>query len=226
MFEYFLWCLFYAILQHDATHGFIFGGQQNTVTHTDAIAQASCGPVRGRYNGNGFSYKGIPYAVPPLRTRRWKPPQPLRREEGTCWPGTFDASTLKSMCVQRADDDLTKVTGTEDCLHLNVWSPTNMTSSNLSVMVYIHGGSLQEGNSDEPTYAPNEELARDTNTVYVSMNYRLQAFGFMALDILSRDSKTNTSGNYGHMDQILALKWVKENIRNFGGDPNKVSSLM
>ncbi|XP_021372330.1 uncharacterized protein LOC110462619 isoform X1 [Mizuhopecten yessoensis] len=220
---YKLWCLCCVILLNDVTYGFIFGDQHSASGPRDALAQTSCGPVRGKFDGNAYAYRGIPYAVPPVRTKRWQPPEPLSHEDGTCWPGTFDASVLKSQCVQRQEDDLTQVVGTEDCLHLNVWTPTNMMSANLSVMVFIHGGSLQIGNGDMPGYAPTEQLARDTNTVYVSMNYRLQAFGFMSLDILSRNSKTNTSGNYGHMDQILALKWVQENIRNFGGDPNKVT---
>ncbi|XP_060072916.1 para-nitrobenzyl esterase-like [Ylistrum balloti] len=214
-----LWSLCWVILTKDAVYGFIFGDQHSAGPH-DAFAQTSCGPVRGKFDGNAYAYRGIPYAVPPVRTKRWQPPEPLRHEDGTCWPGTFDASVLKSQCVQLDED---RVVGTEDCLHLNVWTPTNVTSSNLPVMVFIHGGSLQVGNSDQSGYAPTEQLARDTNTVYVSMNYRLQAFGFMALNILSQNSKTNTSGNYGHMDQILALKWVQENIQNFGGNPNMVT---
>ncbi|XP_033741434.1 para-nitrobenzyl esterase-like isoform X2 [Pecten maximus] len=216
---YLFWCLCGALL-HDVTFGFIFGDGHSSQGPRDVLAQTSCGPVRGKFDGNAYAYKGIPYAVPPIRTQRWQPPEPLTHDAGTCWPGTFDASVLKSQCVQRRGDS---VVGTEDCLHLNVWTPTNVTSANLSVMVFIHGGSLEIGNGDRPGYAPNEQLARDTNIVYVSMNYRLQAFGFMALDILSQNSKTNTSGNYGHMDQILALKWVQENIRNFGGDPSKVT---
>ncbi|XP_060072894.1 para-nitrobenzyl esterase-like [Ylistrum balloti] len=215
-----LWCLYGVILLDDVTNGFLFGDGHGASGPHDAFAQTSCGPVRGKFDGNAYAYRGIPYAVPPVRTKRWQPPEPLRHEDGTCWPGTFDASVLKSKCVQRLED---RVVGTEDCLHLNVWTPTNVTSADLPVMVFIHGGSLEIGYSDRPGYAPNEQLARDTNTVYVSMNYRLQAFGFMALDILSKNSKTNTSGNYGHMDQILALKWVQENIRNFGGNPNKVT---
>ncbi|XP_069132142.1 para-nitrobenzyl esterase-like [Argopecten irradians] len=211
---------FCGILLHDVTQGFLFGVEQSINVPRAVLAQTTCGPVRGVFDGNAFAYRGIPYAVPPVGTKRWQPPEPLSHESGTCWPGTFDASVLKSECVQRLGDN---VIGTEDCLHLNVWTPTNMTSANLSVMVYIHGGYLLSFNSDFPGYAPNEQLSRDTNTVYVSMNYRLQAFGFMALDILSQNSKTNTSGNYGFMDQILALKWVQENIRNFGGDPNKVT---
>ncbi|XP_069104639.1 fumonisin B1 esterase-like isoform X2 [Argopecten irradians] len=217
---YFQACLYCLIVLYDVTSGFIFGDYHSAKGPTTALVQTSCGPVRGLFNGKAFAYRGIPYAVPPVRTRRWQPPEPLSHADGTCWPGTFDASQLKNQCVQRLGDI---VEGTEDCLQLNVWTPTNLTSANLSVMVFIHGGSLQALNSDTQGYAPTEQLARDTNTVYVSMNYRLQAFGFMALDILSQNSKTNTSGNYGFMDQILALKWVQENIRNFGGDPNKVT---
>lgn len=215
---YLFWCLCGLLLQ-GVTQGFLFGEENSDSLPRPAIAQTTCGPVQGQFDGNGFGYRGIPYAVPPVGTRRWQPPEPLSRENGTCWTGTYNASRLRNACVQLLD----KVVGSEDCLFLNVWSPTNSTSANLPVMVYIHGGSLLTGNSDWPGFSANEKLARDTNIVYVSLNYRLQAFGFMALDILTQNSRFNTSGNYGFMDQIRALKWVRDNIRNFGGDPKKVT---
>ncbi|XP_021355323.1 uncharacterized protein LOC110451558 isoform X2 [Mizuhopecten yessoensis] len=125
--------------------------------------------------------------------------------------------------MQRNPENPKAILGSEDCLYLNVWTPTTDRTANLHVMVWIHGGSLQISNANWPTYCPSEELARDTNIVYVGMNYRLNAFGFMTLTMLSEHSPTNTSGNYGIMDQILALRWVRNNIRNFGGNPDSVT---
>ncbi|XP_060063254.1 para-nitrobenzyl esterase-like [Ylistrum balloti] len=202
-------------------HSFIFQPEQQQRPNV-SIVTTQCGQVMGLHNGNGYSYKSIPYARPPTGSRRWQPPEPLSRSDGTCWSGLYNATEFVSQCVQW-NDDATDVVGTEDCLHLNVWSPTVGPTANLPVMVFVHGGNLEYGNSHDSTYSPTEELARDTQVVYVSMNYRLHAFGFMALDILTQNSKTNTSGNYGFMDQILALKWVQDNIGNFGGDPKQVT---
>ncbi|XP_033741948.1 acetylcholinesterase-like [Pecten maximus] len=202
-------------------HLFIFEPEQHIHPNV-SIVTTTCGQVMGLHNGNGYSYKSIPYARPPTGSRRWQPPEPLNQSDGTCWSGTYNATTFLSQCVQ-LNDDATGVVGTEDCLHLNVWSPSVGPTERLPVMVFVHGGNLEYGSSHDESYSPTEELARDTQVVYVSMNYRLQAFGFMALDILSQNSKTNTSGNYGFLDQILALQWVQENIVNFGGDPKKVT---
>lgn len=91
-------------------------------------------------------------------------------------------------------------------------------------MVWIHGGFLQFGSGNEPGISPSSKLAQKLNVVFVSMNYRLYTLGFMALDLLSNDIMTDSRGNYGLWDQLCALQWVKDNIRNFGGDPRKVSS--
>ncbi|PRD35963.1 UNVERIFIED_CONTAM: pnbA [Trichonephila clavipes] len=93
-------------------------------------------------------------------------------------------------------------------------------------MVWIHGGFLQFGNGNEPGISPTAKLAKKMNMVFVSMNYRLYTLGFMALDILTDDILTDSKGNYGLWDQLCALQWVKENIKNFGGDPRKVCLLI
>ncbi|XP_069135790.1 para-nitrobenzyl esterase-like [Argopecten irradians] len=188
-------------------------GQSSTVVETQ------CGPVEGKFNGVGYAFRGIQYGDAP----RWKYPIPISRSVKNCWNGTFKAYDYGNTCMQRNPSNHTLIIGHEDCLYLNVWTPTSNSSANLHVMVWIHGGSLQESNGNWPTYCPSEQLAHDTNIVYVSMNYRLHAFGFMALTLLSENSPTNTSGNYGFMDQILALRWVRDNIKNFGGNPNSVT---
>ncbi|XP_069135779.1 para-nitrobenzyl esterase-like [Argopecten irradians] len=186
---------------------------------TPTVVETQCGPVEGKFNGVGYAFRGIPYGDAP----RWKYPVPISRSAKNCWSGTFKAYDYGNTCMQRNPSNHTLIIGQEDCLYLNVWTPTTKSSANLHVMVWIHGGSLQESNGNWPTYCPSEQLAHDTNIVYVSMNYRLHAFGFMALTLLSENSPTNTSGNYGFMDQILALRWVQDNIKNFGGNPDSVT---
>ncbi|XP_061671612.1 para-nitrobenzyl esterase isoform X2 [Syngnathoides biaculeatus] len=178
-----------------------------------------CGEYRGRYKNGAYSFKGMPYAAPPIGNLRWAPPgDPVCREEVT------DAGHFRSMCPQvQPLSSSGKLMGQEDCLFINVWTPTLKTNSKLPVMVWIHGGYLHMFSGGEQGYSPTEKLAAETGIVYVSFNYRLNAFGFMALEILREGSLKNTSGNYGFMDQIAALKWVQRNIHIFGGDPGKVT---
>ncbi|XP_070814364.1 para-nitrobenzyl esterase [Chaetodon trifascialis] len=180
-----------------------------------------CGEFRGRQKDGAFSFKGMPYAAPPVGNLRWAPPaDPLCRGQVT------DASRFRSMCPQvRPLSSAGKVMGQEDCLFVNVWTPTLQPDAKLPVMVWIHGGYLHMLSGGEQDYSPTEKLAADTGMVYVSFNYRLNAFGFLALEMLREGSPKNTSGNYGFMDQIAALKWVQRNIHVFGGDPGKVTIM-
>ncbi|XP_051579819.1 para-nitrobenzyl esterase [Myxocyprinus asiaticus] len=182
-----------------------------------------CGWLRGQWRGGAYSFKGIPYAVPPMGVYRWCPPKDLL-EAGKCWHGVYDATRFRSICAQvqplREDG---RVMGQEDCLHLSVWTPSLRPAKPMPVMVWIHGGYLRMLSGQEKGNSPTEELAARTQTVYVSLNYRLNAFGFMALEVLREGSPTNSSGNYGFMDQIQALQWVKRNIHNFGGDAGRVT---
>lgn len=200
---------------HTLTFLYLVRPEQTVVIDTE------CGQIMGIKN-ESYVFMGIPYAVPPVGDRRWKEPAPINRETGTCWQGIYHALKFGNTCAQKNPLNETQTIGSEDCLYLNVWTPSITKSSKLPVMVYIHGGSLQFANGNWPTYCPTERLANETNIVHVSFNYRLHAFGFMALDLLSSASHTKTSGNYGFMDQITALKWVQSNIENFGGDPNQV----
>jgi carboxylesterase type B len=193
----------------------LHGYQDTTVVNTN------CGPVAG-IKRSTHVFKGIPYAEPPVSHLRWKPPVPKSREVNNCWNGIFKACSFGNSCVQTGFTNRTEMLGGEDCLYLNVWTPTTDRNAKLPVMVYIHGGYLNYFNDNTPNYSPSEELAINTNMVYVSMNYRLNAFVFMSLDIISDASPSGTSWNYGFMDQILVLQWVQENICNFGGNPNLV----
>ncbi|MED6247677.1 hypothetical protein ATANTOWER_012554 [Ataeniobius toweri] len=178
-----------------------------------------CGQFRGKHKNGAYSFKGIPYAAPPVGNLRWAPPS-----DPSCKQGVTDATRFRSICPQVQPMSSTgKVMGQEDCLFINVWTPTLQPDAKLPVMVWIHGGYLQMLSGGEPGYSPTEKLAADTNVVYVSFNYRLNALGFLALEVLREGSPRNTSGNYGFLDQIAALKWVQRNIRGFGGDPGKVT---
>lgn len=157
--------------------------------------ETDCGWLRGQWKDGAYSFKGIPYAAPPVGQHRWRPPQDLL-EAGKCWNGMYDATRFRGVCAQvqplRKDG---KVMGQEDCLHLNVWTPSLRPAKPLPVMVWIHGGiHLHMLSGHEKGYSPTEELAARTQMVYVSMNYRLNAFGFMALEVLRKGSATNSSG--------------------------------
>lgn len=180
-----------------------------------------CGVIEGVEKDGAYSFRGIPYAKPPLGPLRWEPPVP----QSDCWKGVFNARDYGESCYQPKFLKMDEHFGSEDCLFLNVWTPTTNSSASLPVMVWIHGGFNEYMNSNWKDYSPSERLANETDIVYVGMNYRLHAFGFMALDLISESSPTKTSGNYGLMDQIEALKWVQKRISYFGGDPGKVIAL-
>ncbi|XP_028296660.1 uncharacterized protein LOC114458478 isoform X2 [Gouania willdenowi] len=187
------------------------------------LAQVSttCGDYKGRHVNGAYSFKGMPYAAPPVGALRWAPPA-----DPPCSPGLREALHFSSVCAQLHPMSRTgTVRGQEDCLYLNVWTPTLMGDARLPVVVWIHGGYLKILSGGEEGYSPTEKLAADTGMVYVSFNYRLNAFGFMALEVLREGSPRNTSGNYGFLDQISALKWVQKNIHVFGGDPDRVTLM-
>ena len=166
------------------------------------------------------AYKGIPYAAPPVGELRWKVSQ-----RAPAWTGTRDAAEFGPVCMQIPYPEGSLFRSTlgpvsEDCLTLNVWT-TAATDAKLPVMVWIHGGALTRGSGGTSWY-DGEALARK-GVVVVTLNYRLGAFGFLAHSELTAESPQHTSGNYGILDQVAALEWVKRNIASFGGDPGKVT---
>ena len=188
------------------------------VGNQSPVIDTNCGSLEGDFDtpNNVFVFRGIPYAVPPEGKRRWKQPEPLTKANGTCWKGTYKAHYDPLQCTQR-DIKTRTVVGSEDCLYMNIYTPSIDPMTPLPVMVYIHGGFLQWGNSYTPGYTPDAHIAGKLGVVFVSIQYRLNVFGFLVLDELSG------SGNYGYWDQIEALKWVQENIHAFGGDPDDVT---
>jgi para-nitrobenzyl esterase len=183
------------------------------------VVDAPAGAVAGTAEGDLHVFRGIPYAQPPVGSLRWQPPLPLPR-----WKGVRAATEFGAGCYQPPPRLSNIYAGnpipmSEDCLTLNIWSPTN--ARNAPVFFWIYGGALQTGASREPMY-DGKRLA-ERGVVVVSINYRLGVLGWLAHPELSKQSPNGISGNYGLLDQIRALTWVKENVSAFGGDPANVT---
>lgn len=194
------------------------------VLSTSALANArddvriDSGALKGVVAGDVVSFKGIPYAAPPVGNLRWRPPQPP-----ASWQGVRAADRSGAMCMQTADAARAAELPpqSEDCLTLNVWAPMSKTSARLPVMVWIHGGSFSSGTGAAPVYDGSALARRDV--VVVTLNYRLGRFGFFAHPALSRETPQGPVANYGLLDMIAALRWVTANIQAFGGDPANVT---
>jgi para-nitrobenzyl esterase len=177
------------------------------------------GAVRGIALDGVVSFKGIPFASPPVGPLRWKPPQPPAP-----WTTVRPSTDYGHDCMQRPFiEDLAplRTTPNEDCLYVNVWTPSPAAASKLPVMVWIYGGGWVNGGSSPAVY-DGTQFARQ-GVVLVSFNYRVGRFGYFAHPALAAESPSGPLGNYGYMDQIAALKWVQHNIEAFGGDPKKVT---
>ena len=178
------------------------------------------GWVEGTVEQSGVkSFKGIPYADPPVGDLRWREPQPIKP-----WTGVKAAKEFGPRPLQPAlykDMIFRSARMSEDCLYLNVWSPQLGDEAKLPVLVYIHGGGMITGDGSEPRY-DGESDAR-AGVVVVTINYRLGVLGFLALHDLTLESPHHVSGNYGLLDQRAALLWVRANIAAFGGDPEHVT---
>lgn len=174
------------------------------------------------------AYKGIPFAAPPVKDLRWKAPQPVIPWDGVLECASFKANPITYYASQRSEFDQEfgvdmSLPFTEDCLYLNVWTKVNPSEALKPVVFFIPGGGFLTGGASCSVY-DGEALARK-DVVFVSLNYRLGAIGFLAHPDLSTESDYNGSGNYGMMDVIAALKWVKENIVSFGGNPENVTVI-
>ncbi|MGE8064627.1 carboxylesterase/lipase family protein [Pseudomonas sp. NPDC089569] len=183
------------------------------IAGTDAAAQpelvkVDTGLLRGVMKNDVLSFKGIPYATPPIGELRWRAPRPAK-----AWDGVRDADQFGPECMQ-----VDKVAKSEDCLTLNVWRPA-ATTTPLPVMVWIYGGALVHGAS---SLYPADALARQ-GVVVVSMNYRMGRLGFFAHPAQEQEAPDEVQGNYGYLDQQAALGWVQRNIAAFGGDPRQVT---
>lgn len=182
------------------------------------VLETKQGKLQGVERNSMVMFKNIPYAAPPVGDLRWRPPQPARG-----WTGVRDASRAGQACMQPFIDGLTNelVPGSEDCLTLNVFAQKGAKKQ--PVMVWLHGGGLVIGSGHEPVYEPVGLVGE--GVVVVSLDYRLGRLGFFAPPELVAEARKNGEpfGNYGILDQILALKWVRDNIAAFGGDPDNVT---
>ncbi|MEO6081405.1 MAG: carboxylesterase family protein [Steroidobacteraceae bacterium] len=158
----------------------------------------------------GAVFKGIPFAQPPTGALRWQEPRPVQP-----WAGVRKATEFGAGCIGKGPQS------SEDCLYINVWNAEWPARTRKPVMLWIYGGGNFEGTTSDPKFN-GESLARH-GVVLVSANYRLGIFGFFAHPQLAQESPHRTSGNYGLLDQIAALRWIKANIEKFGGDPNNVT---
>ena len=195
-------------------------------------AHISSGSVRGAMDGATAVFKGIPYAAPPVGNLRWREPQPA-----ASWAGVHDAIQFSSPCTQdtagvdrflsyqaaayNAPFEKQPVVSSEDCLYLNVWTPNWAAQKNLAVMVFFHGGSNVVGSAAEAAY--DGKALASHGVIVVTVNYRLGVMGFLAHPALTAESPHHSSGNYGLLDQMLALYWIKQNIAQFGGNPSNVT---
>lgn len=183
------------------------------------VVRAPAGAVRGVDASGQHIFKGIPYALPPVGERRWKPPVAV-----PAWRGDRDATRFGAACMQPPAPPSSIYAETypamsEDCLSLNVWAPA--AAKKAPVLVWIHGGNLVRGSSQQAMF--DGAVMAKRGVVIVSINYRLGVFGYFAHRGLSAESPDGVSGNYGVLDQIAALQWVKRNIAAFGGDPANVT---
>ncbi len=171
-------------------------------------------------NVSGISeFKGVPFAAPPVGDLRWREPQPVKN-----WTGIRKADKFGPRAMQLnvfGDMNFRSNGMSEDCLYLNIWTPSKTFKDKLPVLVYFYGGGYIAGDGSEPRY-DGESMSR-RGIVAITVNYRLGVFGFFAYPGLTKESPHHASGNYGLLDQAAAIKWVKENIAAFGGDPNKIT---
>jgi len=209
------------------------------------IIQTQAGTIQGKWveKDTIASFKGIPYAQPPVRELRWKAPQPLQKWEGIKKTTAFSASAwqqeisiaafleaiidgqgwnaLHRFGIKSLMKIAPALKQSEDCLYLNIKTPSVESTAKLPVMVWIHGGDHQDGSAAEPFY--DGVAIPQQGIVLVTINYRLGLMGYFAHPDLNKETDQQVSGNYGTLDQIAALQWVQDNIASFGGDPDNVT---
>jgi para-nitrobenzyl esterase len=198
--------------------GLILGALRATCTAAAALAVTTSGSISGVREGGLSVYKGVPYAAPPVGELRWRPPQPV-----SPWRGRRTATAFAPACMQECVSMPGEVPPkiSEDCLYLNIWTPAKQAAERLPVIVWIYGGGYRNGSASMPLYW-GDRLAHK-GVIVVTIAYRVGPLGFLALPELTQESPYGSSGNYGLIDQIAALRWVQHNISAFGGDPNRVT---
>jgi para-nitrobenzyl esterase len=173
------------------------------------------GLLQGRQVDQAWTFLGVPYAAPPVGDLRWKHPRPP-----TAWTDVRDATQLSNTCIQITTGGQL-IGGAEDCLYLNIWTPSPTSTAALPVLFWIHGGFYLSGSGSDALY-DGAYVAQHARAVVVTINYRLGTLGFVDHPLLALETTDGASGNYGHYDQVAALQWVQANIASFGGDPRRV----
>lgn len=193
------------------------------------IVETQYGKIRGVQRKHCILYKGVPYAKPPVGNLRWRAPQPQEP-----WSGILEADQFPAKAIQGEQNEGFygkefycmkdfQVTDSEDCLYLNIWVPKQKTCAPLPVAMWIHGGAFMSGYGSEPEF--DGEAFALKGVILVTVQYRLGVLGFLALDELAKEDPYGSTGNYGILDQIAALKWIHENISAFDGDPNRITVM-
>jgi para-nitrobenzyl esterase len=204
---------------------FISCAQQEPLKPSLDVVKTEGGFVSGSLEDSVYIFKGVPFAAPPVGELRWQEPKPVKQ-----WPDTLACKNFGASPIQNDPKPFMMWTEefisppqllSEDCLNLNIWSGARSADEKLPVLVWIYGGGFNSGSGACAIY-DGKAIAKQ-GIVYISINYRVGVFGFMAHPDLTKESQHNSSGNYGLMDQIAALKWIKNNITSFGGDPEKVT---
>jgi len=205
--------------------GSLLAGAAAHAESAGRTVRVEAGEVVGKFQLNTAvrAFLGIPFAAPPVGDLRWKPPQPA-----AAWRPARAATSYGAQCMQPARSKTSvyyEYAGdqptSEDCLYLNVWAPSDAEGAKLPVMVWIYGGGFQQGSAANPVFDGSRLAHR--GVIVVSINYRVGIFGFLAHPELTAESPQRASGNYGLLDQVAGLNWVKRNIAAFGGDPDNVT---
>jgi para-nitrobenzyl esterase len=184
------------------------------------VIETKSGKIKGSYQEGLYIFKGIPYAAPPVGELRWRPPQPVKPWQEVRQAQAFAPVAPQSGALVLSPEFHAEEPQSEDCLYLNIWSP-GPNNSRRPVLVWIHGGAFNRGSGSSPLYA-GTTLARRGNIIVVTFNYRLGPLGFLHLKKATA-GRIPATGNEGLLDQVAALRWVRDNITAFGGDPDNVT---
>jgi len=177
------------------------------------------GTLEGMERSGVKVFLGVPFAAPPVGDLRWKAPQPVVAWEGVRSAKDFGPNPMQENIF--GDMNFGTKENSEDCLYLNIWTPAQTMKEKLPVLIYFNGGGLMAGSGSEPRYA-GESMARK-GIIAITANYREGIFGFFSHPQLSKETAYKGSGNYGFMDQVAAIQWVKTHIADFGGDPERIT---
>jgi para-nitrobenzyl esterase len=196
------------------------------IAQQPAPVKIESGLLQGTFEDGVTVYRGIPYAAPPVGELRWRPPLPPVPWKGVKKADKFSANPMQVMVHELGPwtaEYQPQGAVSEDCLYLNIWTAAKSSDEKRPVVMYIPGGAFTGGSGDVPVY--NGEHLAKKGLVVVTINYRVGVIGFLALPELTKESEHHSSGNYGLLDQVAALKWIKKNISVFGGDPARVTIM-